>query len=412
MTKILVIGAGGDVGSVFIERILPAADDATFTLADIDAARIPARFRSSRAVFKSIDLYNSAGVSSEIKEHDLVVNCAGPFINTAAPVARLCVEHGRDYLDLCDDIEAFDDLLALDEKAKNTGSRLLVGAGVSPGFTNVFAADLKTRFDTVKVLDVAWLSGDEGGNASGEAVLDHVLHIAGGEGIRWRNGSAEKFESYTIPSIFQLGGVLGNRTLYEIAHPEPMMLGRTFPDVSLIRCFGGIDPTAIGALVRGVARAVSKKQLDRSEAIDFMKAASVGKIQSSAAWLPAIRGIADGLFSGMIGVRDVKAFASYLFGKHQEFAGGIACRASGSINGKDCSLILRSIKSGPGTFIDSMPNATGTCAAAFSLILKKRAIKPGVRFPEELSPEDVYHSLGILGFDTRDIIDDVIDIST
>jgi len=405
MKKILVIGAGGGVGSVLVKRIQPVLDDCRMTLTDIDPDRIPGQLIDAHTMSEKVNLFDAPALSTMIREHDVVLHCAGPFRKTALPVAELCTGYGKDYLDLCDDIEALDGIASLHEKAVREGSRLLIGAGVSPGFTNVFAADLVALFNRVEVLDVAWLSGDEGGVASGEAVLDHVLQIAGGSGVRWNSGVEEPFESYTIPSTFQLGGNLGDRVLYEVAHPEPVMLARTFPDIPLIRCFGVIDPPAVGAIVRGIARAVQMGGLKREEALGFMKAASEGKIRSPGAWLPALSGILEGIGSGMIGSRDILSFAGYLSGRHEEFAGGIACRATGTIGGERQTLTLRSNQSGPGTFIDSMTNATGTCAAAFTLLLVADALEPGVRFTEELPSRDVYRAMEKLGFNTDELIE-------
>lgn len=409
MRKILVIGAGGGVAGVLVKRLKSAAEDSIFTLADINPDRVSAELLDGRAAPARLDLFDSGALAEMAGGHDIVLNCAGPFMRTAEPVARACIVHKKAYLDLCDDNEALDALLPLDEEARAAGVPLVMGAGVSPGFTNVFAADLKRRFETIDVMDVAWLSGDEGGEAQGRAVLEHVLHIAGGRGARWRNGALEEFESYTIPSRFPMGERMGDRTLFEVAHPEPMMLGRSFPGIPLIRCFGGIDPPAVGAVVRGIARAVHEKRLSEDEAIRFLQAASSGQIAAPGAWLPALEGIARGLASGMIRAADVLSFAGFMAGRHQTFAGGILCRITGISEGSKRTLVMRSRSSGPGTFVDSMPNATGTCGAAFSLLLLEGAWKPGIRFVEETDPGNVYNALAKLGFDPDEMIESVFE---
>lgn len=412
MRKILVIGAGGGVAGVLVKRLKAAAEDVLFTLADINPDRVPPELLDGRAAAAPLDLFDSNALGKMVSGHDIVLNCAGPFMRTAEPVARACIAHKKPYLDLCDDNEALDALLPLDAEARAAGVTLVMGAGVSPGFTNVFAADLKRRFEKIDVMDVAWLSGDEGGEAQGRAVLEHVLHIAGGRGARWRHGALEEFESYTIPSRFPMGGGMGDRTLFEVAHPEPMMLGRTFPDIPLIRCFGGIDPPAVGAVVRGIARAVHGKRLSTDQAVRFMQAASSGQLAAPGAWLPAISGIARGLGSGMIGAGDVLSFAGFMAGRHQTFAGGILCRITGISEGRKRTLVMRSRNSGPGTFVDSMPNATGTCGAAFSLLLLDGAWNPGIRFVEETDPENVYNALKKLGVSTDEMIEGVFEVAT
>lgn len=407
MRKILVVGAAGGVAGVLVRRLLKAGSELRFTLADVAPEGISADILQERTAAARLNLFDSAALDGAVGGHDLALNCAGPFIRTAERVARACVNRGIPYLDLADDIEAVESLLPLDPAARAAGTPLLIGAGVSPGLTNVFAADLKRRFESVEALDVAWLSGDEGGEAPGRAVLEHVIHIAGDKGARWRDGAMEEFPSYSIPARFPMGGAMGSRTLFEVAHPEPLMLARSFPGIPLIRCFGGIDPPAVGAVVCGVARAVKSNRITLDEAIQFMQGASSGRFAAPRAWLHAVAGLAGGLGDGMIDVSDVLDFAAYAAGRHKTFAGGILCRATGVIDGQRKTLVLRSSKSGPGTFVDSMANGTGTCAAAFALLMLDRAIPPGVRFPERANPGDVYSALARLGFPTDEMIETV-----
>ena len=405
MQKILVIGAGGGVASVLVGRLLAANVDAEFTLADLHPERVSADTAGARARVVPLDLFNAAALENTIRGHDLVLHCAGPFARTAEPVARACIAAGANCLDLSDDIEAVEAVLPLHHDAEKAGVALLMGAGVSPGLTNVLAADLRRKFDTIACMDVAWLSGDEGGDVPGRAVLEHVLHIAGHNGTRWRNGALETFRSYTIPSTFPMGGAMGDRVLFEVAHPEPLMLGRSFTDAPVIRCFGGIDPPAVGAVVRGVARAVYDNKLSMDDAIEFLQGASEGKLRAPGAWGHAVGGIIGGLLERMISPRDVATFAAYLAGSHQTFAGGVLCRISGTCEGRDTTMVLRSCKSGPGTFVDSMANGTGTCGAAFTLLMLDNTLSPGVRFPENTDPDAVYAAFNRLGFPTGDMLE-------
>ena len=410
MRKILVLGAAGGVATVAIERIVKAQSDVTLTLADLDPGRVSAALTGDRVHTARVDVFDAEGLARLVEGHDLVLHGAGPYIRTAPPVARACLDKGVSYVDFADDIEAFEAMLPLHDEAIGAGVTLLMGCGVSPGLTNVLARDLKSRFEELEVLDVAWASGDEGGGVMGRAVLEHVVHIAGGDGQRWRDGRLERFRSLAVPSRFPMGGGLGDRLLWEIAHPEPIMLGRSFPQVPLIRCFGGIDPPAVMAVVRGVARAVHDDKISLDEAIRFMQATMGGKVVASSAWRHALGGLASGMREGMVTGREATFFAGYsLLGRHAPFCGGILCRITGKREGARQTLVLRSSRAGPGTFVDSMAGATGTCAAAFTLLALEGAVKRGLVFPEELEPAEVYGAFERIGHPVDAMLDDVFE---
>ena len=188
------------------------------------------------------------------------------------------------------------------------------------------------------------------------------------------------------------------------------MLGRSFPQVPLIRCFGGLDPPAVLAVVRGVARAVHDGDIALDEAVRFMQATMGGQLVASPGWKCALRGLASGLADGMISVRESAFFVGYsLLGKHAPFNGGILCRITGRQEGVRKTLILRSSRAGPGTFVDSMVGATGTCAAAFVLLALEGAAKPGVVFPENIDPDAVYGALSRMGHPVAEMMDEVFE---
>jgi saccharopine dehydrogenase-like NADP-dependent oxidoreductase len=411
MKKILVLGAAGGVATVAASRILNAVDDVALTLADLHPDRVSPSLEGERTTKVRVDLFDREGLQRLVQQHELVLHGAGPYIRTAPPVARACLDANVAYVDFADDIEAFEAMLGIHDEARDAAVPLLMGCGVSPGLTNVFAADLVRKLDDLEVVDVAWASGDEGGGVMGRAVLEHVIHIAGGTAVRSRNGQLERFRSLTVPARFPMGGGLGDRVLWEIAHPEPVMLGRTYPNLPLIRCFGGIDPAGVMAVVRGIARAVHEEKISLDEAIRFMQATMGGKVVVSRAWRDALGGLASGFKDGMVSAREAMSFAGYsLLGRHVPFCGGILCRATGKQEGERKTLVLRSSRAGPGTFVDSMAGATGTCAAAFTLLALEGAVKPGLVFPEELDPNAVYGAFARLGQPVDTLMDDVLEV--
>jgi short subunit dehydrogenase-like uncharacterized protein len=96
-----------------------------------------------------------------------VVHCAGPFSATAGPMARACVNAGVHYVDITGEIEVFEELHQLHDRARAAGSVLLPGAGFDVVPTDCVAAMLAEALPGASRLDLAFMVG--GGPSPGTA---------------------------------------------------------------------------------------------------------------------------------------------------------------------------------------------------------------------------------------------------
>lgn len=67
--------------------------------------------------FRIFSLENSKEVQAQILDCFLVLNCAGPFTETALPMAETCIESGVHYLDITGEISVYETLYSLSSKA-------------------------------------------------------------------------------------------------------------------------------------------------------------------------------------------------------------------------------------------------------------------------------------------------------
>jgi short subunit dehydrogenase-like uncharacterized protein len=72
-----------------------------------------------------------------------VLNCAGPFSSTAAPIMQACLASHIHYLDITGEIEVFELARRADEKAQRSGIVLCPGVGFDVVPTDCLAAQLK-----------------------------------------------------------------------------------------------------------------------------------------------------------------------------------------------------------------------------------------------------------------------------
>ena len=152
MSKIVVLGGSGAVGSVAVRTLAEKSDFSEIVAADINLARakkIAGSLKSKKVVARKVNALKKAELKKLVKGADVVLNCTGPFYKFAVPILKAVIESKINYVDVCDDVDTTFEILKLDGAAKKAGVTALIGMGSSPGATNViakFAADnLLTR---------------------------------------------------------------------------------------------------------------------------------------------------------------------------------------------------------------------------------------------------------------------------
>ncbi len=112
-------------------------------LAGRSAERIAPLARELDCECQTFALADAAATTQALAGMTLVLNCAGPFSATAAPLATACLEAGAHYLDITGEIEVFEALHARDAEAKAAGVVLCPGVGFDVVPTDCLAVALK-----------------------------------------------------------------------------------------------------------------------------------------------------------------------------------------------------------------------------------------------------------------------------
>lgn len=239
MTQIAVVGLG-QMGLSALRILHSRIADADFLAID----------RSSEAVARAEELgANVTGVLCDVAAGelnlqgvDVVLNLAGPFFAGSDAVARAALRSGSTYVDIGDDVEGTDAILALDAEARTAGVALVTGAGLSPGVSNWMACRLLAEFPEADGIQVAWVVHES--DPGGLAPLRHMLHMAVNpcpvliDGV-W--GTSAGFVPDTAAS-YQFPHPLGRVEAFDTAHPEPVTLARHFPQLRYANCKGALQP--------------------------------------------------------------------------------------------------------------------------------------------------------------------------
>ena len=166
--QIILYGANGYTGQLILDEILKQQlPEPLLAGRNEKAIRLLAdRYHLDFAVATTSEI--SALLKKE-KGVKVVINAAGPFIDTALPVAKACIAKGIQYLDITGEISVFQQLMQLNEQAKESGVMLLPGAGFDVVPTDCLALALKQEMPEAESLVLAF-AGLGGGSSRGTSL--------------------------------------------------------------------------------------------------------------------------------------------------------------------------------------------------------------------------------------------------
>jgi short subunit dehydrogenase-like uncharacterized protein len=108
-----------------------------------------------------VGLQEEGRLKNTLEEVDLVLNAAGPFVHTALPIIRACLETRTSYMDISGEVMVLEEIFTLDQQARERGIAIIPGVGF-----NVLASDCLVRYAAEKVesptdLEIAtlWATG-------------------------------------------------------------------------------------------------------------------------------------------------------------------------------------------------------------------------------------------------------------
>lgn len=407
--KIVFIGAAGEMCRVAIERFASSPGNWDLVLTDIRPELLTplvSKLPRGMASVQRLDLYDRGALRDAIAGAALVVLGAGPYIRTSEPVIEACLEARIPYLDFDDDVESTEHALGLHERARQAGIPLYVGCGASPGLSNVLAVDAANDLDTVDRIDLCWLVGDERPHV-GRAVLEHMLHISGGDCVTWEGGQRVVHESFVETDKFPILPGEPHVRLYETAHPEPVTLPRKYPHAERIRCVGGLDPAPLNGMFRELAIAVQDGRIGHKYAIDFIEDVATGGKGTLEGWAHGIRGMLKQTRRKETAPETLGRFlVNEVTRRKAPYKGGFMAIVHGTKDGKPHRSTRRT-EVVPGRPFNNMGGVTGTACAAFAfLALEQAGHHAGAFAPEDWAePAAFYRALEAVGVPRHQIVE-------
>ncbi len=294
--RILLVGAGG-VGTAFA-RIAARRPFAELIVADYDLARAEhaaAAKPGYRAV--QLDARDEAATAALLTEHDcdVLMNATDPRF--VMPLFRAALRAGAHYLDMAmslshpnaeqpyqrTGIKLGDDQFALDGQWQQAGQLALVGMGVEPGLSDVFARyaadELFQEIDQLGVRDGANLEVagyDFAPTFSIWTTIEECLNPP----VIWEAGQGWFTTApFSEPEVFTFPAGIGPVECVNVEHEEVLLMPRWLQAQRVTFKYG------LGAEFIGVLDTLHKLGLDRTDPVQ-VAGASVSPRDVVAACLP------------------------------------------------------------------------------------------------------------------------------
>jgi saccharopine dehydrogenase (NAD+, L-lysine forming) len=279
--RVLMIGAGGVGGAA---TGIAARRDfyELFVVADHDpdrAAKAVARLGDPRFVAAHVDASVAADVAALCHEHGIthVLNAVDPRF--VMPIFTGALAAGADYLDMAlslsrpdperpyerTGVKLGDEQFALDGSWRAAGRLALVGIGVEPGLSDVFAryaADhLFSRIDEIGVRDGANLVVAGHDFAPSFSIWTTIEECLNPPVIFERGRGWYTCEPFAEPEVFDFPGGIGPVECVHVEHEEVLLIPRWVDAGKVTFKYG------LGAEFIGVLRTLRKLGLDRTEPV-------------------------------------------------------------------------------------------------------------------------------------------------
>ena len=126
--RILMYGATGYTGEAIARQLAGRFD---LMLAGRNPERLSALGAELGLPWRAFDLAHPQTIAAGLRDCAVLLNAAGPYADTALPLAQGCLATGTHYLDVGGEWPVFEALMALDEAARAAGVTLLPGLGLT-----------------------------------------------------------------------------------------------------------------------------------------------------------------------------------------------------------------------------------------------------------------------------------------
>ena len=185
MKKLMIYGAAGYTGGMAAQHAASAGLELVLAGREKDRRALKALAGLLGADVRLFSLDDPSAIERGLEGICVVLNSAGPFTNTAAPLMSAAVRTGVHYLDFSAELCTYREALALDGQARVAGVMLLPGSGGSVAILGSLAGHTVARVKDPRAisiaLDVAGAMSRGSATSAKQNIVTQTLHLVDGE---------------------------------------------------------------------------------------------------------------------------------------------------------------------------------------------------------------------------------------
>lgn len=235
--RALVLGGAGGVGRAVARTLATFPVTNQITIADLNQDLASGLQHELGEVAQAVrlDIDDPEALATWSAGHDVVINAIGPYRRSAEQVLTAVVAAGAGvYLDACDDPAVTVRMLDKHSAATAASVCAVVGAGASPGLSNMLAVLAVRELDRIDALHTGWsVDAGEGGFRTSDDLMPAsdgrppIALLAWLERIRdditVPMGSGGSVVPTMVPRHLEFPGI-GSGTAWSSGHPETLTL--------------------------------------------------------------------------------------------------------------------------------------------------------------------------------------------
>jgi short subunit dehydrogenase-like uncharacterized protein len=202
---IVVYGANGYTGELIARRA--AAAGLPLTLAGRNASAVAALGAELGCPHRAFALDEAGALDAGVAGARVVLNCAGPFARTAAPMIEACLRARVHYLDITGEPDVLAAAAERDAAARAAGITVLPGAGFDVVPSDCLAAHVAQRLPAATRLTLAFAAGARMSRGTALTMLENAHR----GGLVRRGGALVRVPSGWRTRRIDFGGGSGPR---------------------------------------------------------------------------------------------------------------------------------------------------------------------------------------------------------
>jgi short subunit dehydrogenase-like uncharacterized protein len=186
MGEFLVYGSYGYTGELIAEAA--AGRDLDFVVAGRREVPVREQAETLGCPGRAFSVEHEGAIADALEDVDVLLNCAGPFVETYQPLVEGAIDAGAHYLDITGEMDVFQGVAEYDDEAADADVMCMSGVGFDVVPTDCMAAHLADRLPGATHLAL----GFQALSSISKGTAKSAVNYLGESGLVRRDGLLEK----------------------------------------------------------------------------------------------------------------------------------------------------------------------------------------------------------------------------